>query len=64
MSSEQKPVYLRDTFGRLRTRFRFAMLFSRAFFVRLCVDLFREFGQLFVSFCFFFDGLVPAKKRA
>jgi len=57
-SSEQMPVYLRDTFGRLRTRFRFALLFSRAFFVGLCIDLFREFGQLFVSFCFFFEGLL------
>jgi hypothetical protein len=56
-SSEQKPVYLRDTFGCLHTRLRFALLFSRAFFVGLCIDRFREFGQLFVSCCFFFDGL-------
>jgi hypothetical protein len=57
-SPPQMPVYLRDAFGRLRTRFRFALLFSRAFFVGLCIDLFREFGQLFGSFCFFFEGLL------
>jgi hypothetical protein len=56
-SSEEKPVYLRDTFGRLPTRFRFAPLFSRTFFARLWVDRFREFGQLLVSFCFFFERL-------
>jgi hypothetical protein len=50
--------YLRDTFGGLHNRFRFALLFSRAFFVGLCIDRFRKFGQLFVSFCFFFDGLL------
>jgi len=50
--------YLRDTFGRFHTRFRFALLFSRAFFVGLCIDLFRKFGQFFVSFCFFFERLL------
>ena len=56
--SERKPVYLRNTFGCLYTRFRFALLFSRAFFVGLCIDLFRKFGQFVVSFCFFFERLL------
>jgi hypothetical protein len=50
--------YLRDPFGRFHTRFRFALLFSRAFFVGLSIDFFRKFGQFFVSFCFFFERLL------
>jgi len=57
-SGEPKPVDLRDAFGCLHTRFRFALLFSRAFFVGLCIDLSRKFGQFFVSFCFFFERLL------
>ena len=54
---KQKPIYSRDTLGRFHTRLRFALLFSRALFLGLRIDRFREFGQLFVSFCFFIDGL-------
>jgi hypothetical protein len=57
-SSDSKPVYLRDTFGHLHTRFRFALLFSGAVFIGLCVDFFCKFVQFVVSFCFFFERLL------
>jgi|SRR5580692_9649449 hypothetical protein len=56
-SSEQKPLLLRDTFGRPHTQFGFTLLFSRSSSLARVRIFAASSVNCSFGFCFFFEGL-------